>query len=163
MKLKMQYTIPSHNLDLFQSLIGQKITNVSRRLLESDLDLENYEQMGDGPTELVFSNGQIVAFYSWVRILSIGITQERIERQGMASVYKDITNNSFWKERIGQTISKIVIAKSIYATEKNAMEFAIEFEFENNMKVCIEHTDNPDSLIVTEENKETKCTKTVLE
>ena len=96
MKLKMQYTLPSHNVDFFKSLIGQKITNVSRRLLESDLYLENYEQMADGPTELVFSNSKIVSFFPWTEIFSIGITQVKIEREGRCSIYKDLTDNPFW-------------------------------------------------------------------
>ena len=37
----MQYTLPSDNIDLLQSLIGQKVTKVSRQLLKSDTNQEN--------------------------------------------------------------------------------------------------------------------------
>ena len=158
----MRYTLPSDNVDFFKSLIGQKITNVSRRLLESDLYLENYEQMADGPTELVFSNGKIVSFFPWTEIFSIGITQARIKREGISSIYKDLTNNSFWRQRVDRAITKVIILKSTNATEKDPMEFAIEFEFEDNIKVCIECVDDPDSLRIIKKHEETKCTKTVL-
>ena len=159
----MRYTLPSHNVDFFKSLIGQKITNVSRRLLESDLYLENYEQMADGPTELVFSNSKIVSFFPWTEIFSIGITQVKIEREGRCSIYKDLRDHPFWRQRIGQVIMKVIILKSTNATKKNPMEFAVEFEFENNIKVCIEYVDDPDSLKIIKKNEETRCTSLVID
>ena len=162
----MKYTLPSDNINLFQSLIGQKVIEVSRRLLESDLALEDYEQMADGATELVFDDGRVISFFSWTEIFSVGVVaNEKIPRSGGYSIYKNLTNNSFWKQRVSQKITKVTIFKSIYATEDNPLEFGIEFEFENNLKICIEYVDGEeisDTLRVIEENEETRCTKTVL-
>ena len=82
--------------------------------------LENYEQMADGPTELVFSNSKIVSFFPWTEIFSIGITQVKIEREGRCSIYKDLTDNPFWRQRVGQVIMKVIILKSTNATEKKS-------------------------------------------
>ena len=77
-----------------------------------------------------------------------------------------MTNNLFWRQRVGQTITEVTIIKSIYATEDNAMEFGVEFEFENGLKACIEYVDDNeyvfDALIITEQNEETRCSKFAL-
>ena len=163
----MEYTLPSDNIDFFQSLIGQKIIEVSRRLLESDLYLKDYEQMADGATELVFDDGKVISFFSWTEIFSVGVVaNEKIPRSGKYSIYKNLTNNSFWKQRVNQKITKVTIFKSIYATEDNALEFGIEFEFENESKVCIEYVDGKeisDTLRVIKQNEETRCTSLVID
>ncbi len=54
----MQYKLPSKNIELLKSLIGQKIIKVSRQLFKNDMNCENYEQLADGSVELVFDNNR---------------------------------------------------------------------------------------------------------
>lgn len=162
----MQYTLPSDNINLLKTLIGQKITKVSRQLLESDMKQENYEQMADGPTELVFSNDRVVSFFPLTEIFSVGVTNTEMHQYGDSYIYKDLTDNLFWKQRVGQAIMKVLILKSANATEKNPMEFGVEFEFENDTRACVEFIDEgefPDTLRIIEKYEETECIKTVVE
>lgn len=161
----MQHTLPSNNIDFLRSLIGRKIIKVSRQLFKNDVNQENYEQMADGPIEFVFDNNKVISFYSWTEVESVSITNVKMIQYGDSYIYNNLTDNLFWKHRVGEVITKIIIFKSIYGSEENPLEFAVEFEFENDTKVCIEYLnegDFPDTLRVIEENEETRCTKTVL-
>ena len=161
----MQHTLPSNNIDLLKSLIGHKIVKVSRQLFKSDMKQENYEQLADGSVEFVLDNGRIISFLPWVEIESVRIADVKMPEWGDSYVYKELTNNSFWQHRVNHKIEKITIFQSIYASGENALEFAIEFEFENKSRVCIEYLnegDFPDTLRVLEKNVETRCTETVI-
>ena len=161
----MQYALPSDKIDFLRSLIGQKIVKVSRQLFKSDLNQENYEQLADGSVEFVFENGKVLSFLSWVEIESVRIADVKMPKWGDSYIYKELTKNSFWRQRVNQKIDKITIFKSIYASGDNALEFAIEFEFENKTKACIEYLNEEnisDTLRVIEENEETRCTQTVI-
>ena len=79
-------------------------------------------------------------------------------------IYKDLTNNSFWKQRVNQKVVKVLILKAVNTTEKNPIEYGVEFEFENNTRACIEFIDEveyPDTLRVIGQNEVTECIKTV--
>lgn len=165
----MKYTLPSNNIACLKSLIGQKIIEVNRRVFKSDLSLKNYEQMADGLTKLVFSNNTIISFFPWTEINSVGVAKVETDRcDGEDSILKNTTNNSFWQKRVNQTITKITIIQSVYASAENPSEFAVEFEFANDKKICIEYINEEkfagiivfDSLIIIKQNKEIKFVKT---
>ena len=161
----MQHTLPSNNVDFLTSLIGLKIIKVSRQLFKSDLNQENCEQMADGSIEFIFNNHKIISFYSYTEVESISVSNTKMNQYGDSYIYKDLTNNLFWKKRVNKTITKITIVQSVYASKENSLEFAVEFEFENETKACIEYIndeDFPDTLRIIEENEETECTITVL-
>jgi hypothetical protein len=89
-----------------------------------------------------------------------------MKQYGYSYIYKNLTDNSFWKLRVNKTIKKIILIKSIYGSEENPLEFAVELEFENDTKVCIEYInegDFPDTLRVIEKNEETRCTSLVID
>ena len=140
----MQYTLPSDNVDFFKSLIGLKIIKVSRQLFKDDMNRENYEQLADGSIEFVFNNNKVISFFPWTEVESVSISDTKMNQYGDSYIYKDLTNNSFWKQRVNKTITKIVIVKSIYGSEDNPLEFAVEFEFENDTKACIEYINDED-------------------
>ena len=162
----MQHTLPSNNIDFFKSLIGLKIVKVSRQLFKDDMNQENYQQIADGPIELVFDNDKVISFYSWLEVESVCISNTEMKQYGDSYIYKELTDNSFWKLRVNKTIKKIILIKSIYGSEENPLEFAVELEFENDTKVCIEYInegDFPDTLRVIEKNEETRCTSLVID
>ena len=161
----MQHTVPSNNVDFLTSLVGLKIIKVTRQLFKNDMNQENYEQFADGPIEFIFNNNKVISFSSYIEVESISISDTKMNQYGDSYVYKDLTNNSFWQQRVNKTITKIIIVKSVYGSKENPLEFAVEFEFENDTKACIEYIndeDFPDTLRVIEENEETRCTTTVL-
>ena len=157
--------LPSESIELLKSLIGFKIIKVSRQLFKDDMNQTNYEQIADGSVEFVFNNKKVISFSHWLEVESVSITNAKMNQYGDSYVYKDLTNNLFWKNRINNKIVRIVLVKSIYGSEDNALEFAVEFEFENDTKACIKYINEenfPDTLRVIEQNEETRCTKTVL-
>ena len=161
----MQHVLPSSNIDFLKSLIGLKIVKVCRQLFKDDMKGENYEQIADGPIELVFNNGNVTSFYSWLESESVCMSNTKMKQYGDSYIYKNLTDNSFWKQRVNRTITEVTLIKSIYASKENALEFAVKFEFENDIKACVEYINEgnfPDTLRVIEHNEETKCTKTVL-
>ena len=161
----MRHTLPSNNVNFLTSLIGLKIIQVNRQLFKNDMNQENYEQLADGPIEFIFNNNKVISFYSCIEVESVSISNTMMNQYGDSYIYKNLTNNSFWKQRVNRTISKIIIVKSVYGSKENPLEFAVEFKFENDTKACIEYindADFPDTLRVIEKNEETKCTTTVL-
>lgn len=58
----MNNSLPSQNLDCLRSLIGKKIVSVRRQIFKDDMDLPEFEQKGDGPVELVISDGSSLHF-----------------------------------------------------------------------------------------------------
>ena len=162
----MQYILPSNSINFLKSLVGRKVVGVSRQLFQDDMNQENYEQMADGSVEFIFDDCKAISFYPWTEICSIGITNVKTKQYGDSYIYKNLTDSTFWQQVIRQSIAKIIIYKSIYASEDNPLEFAIEFEFENSKKVCIEYLSEEnflDTLRVIEQNKETRCTSIVIE
>ena len=105
----MNLGIPSHNLDLLQSLLGRNIIQINRQLLKTDIELNDFEQKG------------------------------YMNKYGESYEYRNVTNNSFWKIRTGKTIKAISILKSKYASDDNPSEFAIKIQLENNLEIYFEY------------------------
>lgn len=150
----MKPSLPSHKPEFFQSLINTKILSIRRHILRSDLDLENFEQMADGTTEIKFDNNKVVCFVAITEANSVGIIEKTLPSPGSSYLMLEVTTNNFWRPRINQDIQKIEILKSLYASENNASEFGVEFQFTNGYHMCIEYLneeDFPDTIRVIEQ------------
>ena len=153
-------TIPSQNTKLFQSLINKRIISVKRHIFESDINLDNFEQMADGTTEIEFNSGKVICFFAITEMSSVGITDGVMERFGSSYIILEVSNNLFWEPRINQEIEAIDILQSKYASIGNPSEFGIEFKFQNGTYVCIEYLDEedfPDTIRVLEKYGDSQC------
>lgn len=124
------------------------------------MDLKNFEQMADGTTEIKFDNNKGVCFVAITEANSVGVIEETLQFTGSSYIIFNVTNNIFWKERVNQTISKIEILKSKYASDDNPSEFAVEFQFKNSKCVCIEYLNEeefPDTIRVIEKYEDDQC------
>ena len=138
--------IPSANWRLLKSLVGKSIIRVKRQIFKSDLNLRNYEQMADGYTELLFNDGQTINIFALTKILNVGITKCQVIANNDSYVIKDVTSNSFWQQRINREIIRIVISKSIYASEIYNSEFGLQIEFQNNTQLIFEYLSEENCL-----------------
>ena len=158
----MQPTLPSKKIELFQSLINTQILSVRRHIFKSDRDLENFEQLADGTTEIKFNNNKIVCFVALAEANSVGVCEEKLQDPGSSYIILDLTANHFWQTRINQPIQKIEVIKSEYASENNPSEFAVEFQLKNGKCVCIEYLDEeefPDTIRVIDKYEGGQCTR----
>ena len=156
----MLLTIPSQNTKLFKSLINKRISSVKRHIFESDINLDNFEQMADGTTEIEFNSGKVICFFAITEMSSVGIIDGVMEPFGSSYITLELSNNLFWEPRINQEIEAIDILQSKYASIDNPSEFGIEFKFQNVTYVCIEYLDEedfPDTIRVLEKYDNRQC------
>ncbi|GEM_PF-5643018 len=143
--------LPSDSIDILIRLTGLEIINVKRQLYKGDFDLPDYEQNADGPIQLIFSNNMVVHFVSMTESDSVGIFIGSMPAYGSSYMIRDLSENSFWMDRIGQKIEEIHILQSVFVSEYNPNEFGIELIFADKKTVCIEYLDdedNPDMIRV---------------
>ena len=140
----MSNSLPSRNLSLLKKLLGNKIVSVKRQLFQGDTDLVDYEQNADGPVELVVSDGSVVHFVADSETFSVGVVPGKMPRYGDSYNYKDLSDNFFWHNRVGQEIKQLVIFKSPDYSTDYPSEFGIEILFANKKKVLIEYRDEED-------------------
>ncbi|ELS01074.1 hypothetical protein Xen7305DRAFT_00007750 [Xenococcus sp. PCC 7305] len=162
---KGKYTLPSTNIDLLKSLIGKKIVKVRRQIIKNEMRLENFEQEADGPVELTFDDDKVISFIDWTEPISVGVADGEMTIYGGGYFLMELTNNSFWQQRIGQKIVQVTILKILTPSPNFPGEFGIEIEFENNKKVSIEYIDDsecPDIIKVLEKYDELPCNKQIL-
>ncbi|MCY7276701.1 MAG: hypothetical protein LH702_23940 [Phormidesmis sp. CAN_BIN44] len=158
----MKLEIPSKNLDILKHLHGRSIIQVSRQILKSDMDLNDFEQMADGATEVKLDDDKVLHFYALPEINSIGIQEGSMSKCGDSYTFLDVTNNDFWKIRIGKTIAEVSILKSKYASTDNPSEFGIELKLESNVEVYFEYLDEedfPDTIRLTGKYTGAECFK----
>ena len=154
--------LPSKKVKLRKSLIGHKMNKVTRQILKDDMTQENYEQVSDGPVEFVIDNSTVVSFSPLTEAFSVCVANDKMPQYGDSYLYKNVTDNSFWKHRVDRTIKEVAILKSVYATKENPMEFGIAFKFENGTDVCIQFIDTedfPDTLRVIETSEASEYTE----
>jgi len=126
---------------------------VRRQLYMSDAHLRDYEQNADGPTEVQFDDGSLLYFFAVTEINSIGVQDGKMPPYGESYELHDVSNNTFWRKRVGCPIQRIEILQSQYASLENPSEFAIEFSLTNGLRICFEYLDEeefPDMVRVTE-------------
>ncbi|NES98365.1 MAG: hypothetical protein F6K32_24920 [Desertifilum sp. SIO1I2] len=156
----MNPNLPFQKQKLFQNLVNTKIVSVRRHIFISDMDLDGFEQMADGSTEIKFNNSKIICFVAIAEANSVGVIEQSLPITGSSYISLNLTNNNFWQERINQKIEKIEILKSQYASNNNPSEFAVEFQLKNGKCVCIEYLDEeefPDTIRVIEKYEENQC------
>jgi len=149
----MSDTIPSKNLMLLRKLLGERIISVKRQLYKGDRDLPDYQQNADGPIEFTISDGLAIHFVAGTEIFSVGVAFGEMPIYGDSYELVNVTNNSFWGERVGQEITQVAILKSIDRSEDYPCEFGIDISFSNGKRVLIEHKDEeeyPDMIKVAE-------------
>ena len=137
-------SLPSQNLDCLRSLIGKKIVSVRRQIFKDDMDLPEFEQKGDGPVELVTSDGSTLHFISQTETLSVGIVSGAMSRYGDSYEQRDVSNNSFWVDRLGEKVKQVLLLKAKSSTDQYPEEFGVELVFSNGKKVVIEYRDEED-------------------
>jgi hypothetical protein len=140
----MELLIASNSIALLKSIIGKRILMVKRQVLRSDMDLENFEQLADGPIEIRLDNNKVICFEAITEINSVGVLNGEIRHYGESYIPIEVTNNLFWQNRINQEIIQIDILKSKYYSTENPSEFGIEFRLENGTQFCIEYLDEED-------------------
>jgi len=144
-------TLPSQNLSLLKILLGKKITSVKRQLFKNDMDLSDFEQNADGPVEFIVDDNSAIHFVAETERFSIGIVSGEMLRYGDSYVLTDVSNNSFWDDRIGQKITRLTLLKASDWSEDYPSEFGIIISFNNGKNVLIEYIDDeehPDMIKV---------------
>lgn len=158
----MSLKIPSKNTDLLQHFIGDYIVKINRQIFKGDMDLEDFEQMADGPIEISLSSGTVLCFYALSEINSIAIQEGSMSDYGESYTFYDVTDNDFWRIRTGKIIKSISILKSKYASLENSSEFGIGLKLDNGLEVYFEYLDEedfPDTVRITEKYLGPECLK----
>ncbi len=138
--------LPSQNLNLLKSFIGKRIVSVQRQLFKDDLDLDDWEQSADGPIELTIEDDSSLHFFAKTEMFSMGLAAGKMPQYGDSYVLKNISNNSFWSNRVGQKIVKVKVLKASDSSEDYPSEFGLEILFSNGEKVLIEYLNDQEHL-----------------
>ncbi|MGB7519095.1 MAG: hypothetical protein WA896_05630 [Spirulinaceae cyanobacterium] len=149
----MKPSLPSQKQKQIQDLVDDIVISVRRHIFVSDMDLNDFELMADGATEIKFNSGRVICFVAITEVNSVGIIEQKLPVPGESYTTLNLTNSDFWQERIDQNIKTIEIIKSQYASDHNPSEFAVEFKLENGKHFCIEYLDEeefPDTIRVIE-------------
>ena len=144
--MTMTLKVPSKNLDILKHLHGRSIIQVSRQIFRSDMDLDDFEQMADGATEVKLDDDKVIHFYALTEASSIGIQEGQMKQYGDSYTFLEVNNNDFWKIRIGKTITEVSILKSKYASADNPSEFGIGLKLEGDVEVYFEYLNEEDFL-----------------
>lgn len=158
----MNTSILSQNTELIKSFSGSKITQVKRQVFKGDMDLKDFEQMADGPIEIKLDDDRVIYFSAITEIDSIGINCCHMKKYGENYLTRDVSNNQFWKNRIGRAIKSVILLQSKYAYKTNLIEYGIEFALDGKLFFVIEYVNKegmPDTLRVVENHSDTACVR----
>jgi len=142
---------PTEIPDILQSFLGCKIVEVRRFLFKDEynrLPSDSKDESSDGLTVFKLESGQYFFVVPVTENAGIKIGLGNVTNQSDLSFEKDVTENLFWKERLG-VLKKI----EVLSEPQNNNEFALQLVFENHKKAVIQYIDNDnffDSLIVSE-------------
>ena len=123
--------------DLIKNLVTLKITKCFRLFYNDEYHFLSKETMfskSDGNIYIQFSNNKLLAFYAYTEEFTIYM--ESIENDGIPNNVIDITDDVYWKEKIGQTI----ISTKYLFCKKNKIPYGIELYLSNKEKVSIEYS-----------------------
>ena len=154
--------IPSENIDLLKRIQNKSIIQVTRQIYKSDMNIDDFHQMADGPTEFTLDNGDVFNLFAITEINSIGIQEGKMKTCSDSYCEIDVTNNDFWKERLKKKICSILIFKSKYASVNNPSEFSIVLQLECGKEIYFEYLnegDFPDTARITPEYLGPECIK----
>lgn len=143
--------VPSLHRDFLKSLISRTVIAVKRQIFYSDWDLPNFEQEGDGVTELSFDNGAKLTIEHDTS-MNVLTKPEAMPTygEGDSFIFREVTGNDFWQTRINQKIVQFVILhydspvaimeyegrkfrQKTEATRRS--EFGLQIDFENHTSV----------------------------
>ena len=156
----MNCSIPSRNPELLKKLLGKKIVSVKRQLFEGDMDLFDFEQSADGPIELTINDVSKIHFFAKTEAASVGVASGGMNHYGDSYEQRDVSNNTFWAERLGQEIKQILLLKTTDSSEECPGEFGVELFFSSGVGVLIEYRDEenyPDMIRVSESYSGQPC------
>jgi len=139
-------TLPSQNLTMLGNLLGRKILSVKRQLFKDDRDLGGFEENADGPVEFIVDDNSVFHLIAETEVFSVGVVSGQMPLYGSSYKQVDVSNDSFWKVRIGQTINQLTIYKASDWSEDYPSEFGVEIMFENGKKALIEYVGNEENL-----------------
>ena len=146
-----QSVVPSLHTDFLTSLIGCSVNNVKRQIYWNDWNLPDFEQEGDGITELSFDNGDRLTIEHDTSLnVLIKPGAMPIYGDGKFFIFREVTGNDFWQARISQKIVRFVILhydspvaimkyegrkfrQKTEATRRS--EFGLQIDFENQTSV----------------------------
>lgn len=136
----MKHAIESNEFKiLVKQLSGLKITRCLRNFtvgLNEDLPLEIQQQESDGDVCLVFSNGLVVNFQAHTEEFSITLCV--LDGIIKNNNFLDLSENKFWKTKIGIEINKVSFIKGDYRDNP----YGIEFSMVNDEKFEIIYHEN---------------------
>jgi len=131
-----------------ESLIGLTLLQCYRKLLDEvlgfEIDSEEQEQEWDGLTYLVFSENRKVLFMAYTEEFSVKVFPDRIVN---LEDYRDMSNNSFWRNKIGQEVTAII---PIYS-EFRSNPYGVRFVLSNNEQFDLVYSsdeNDPDALVI---------------
>lgn len=134
----------SQQKQYLKSWIGQEVIGVKRQIFINDKDLENFEQMADGPIEVLLSDSRLFHFVSMVTPMSIGMATGEMPKYGDSHESIDPSLNSFWESRLRKTIQSVRILKSKTASTHCPYEFGLKLGLQDGPDICFEFIDEKD-------------------
>ncbi|WP_144408941.1 hypothetical protein [Chromobacterium vaccinii] len=123
------------------SLVGKSIVGVERQILQADIDMQDADCLADGPTQITFSDGQILSVYGDTESQGVVANFEEMHIFG-PSYIKIIPSGGFWKDRLGVSICDFALWYFMEANSIVSVNFGIEFVFENGLSMIFEYVDN---------------------
>lgn len=134
------------NFELLADLKARKIYKVRRQLFLDDAQLNNYEQVADGPIEFSLSGGLVVHFVANTERMSLGIVKGEMPIYGDSYDLRDITCNQYWAHRANTEIGAISLNYIPGERVVDDIYFGIELEFVNNKKTFIQYKSDDEFL-----------------
>jgi hypothetical protein len=144
----MSNKLLSQNFDLASCFKNSCLIAIKRQICIHDLNIDDFEQMADGPIEFTLIDGKVINFFSIPEVDSVGIEEGCMNLYGDSYILQDLSNNEFWKSRTNQKIISATILQSKYFSPSNPSEFGLEFELENGKYFYIEYL-NEDNFFET--------------
>lgn len=147
----MNSWLPTQRTDLLRAILGRRLSRVIRWLYEEDIDRLDFEQDADGPTSLIFDPQFVLHVQADQERQGVKLSTVESIEYGSGYRLTDVSENRFWKPRVGNRVARIAVLKSKHATSDYPMEFGLELGFEIGLNFCLEYVDSeewPDTLRV---------------
>ncbi|HYF78802.1 MAG TPA: hypothetical protein VD973_16835 [Symbiobacteriaceae bacterium] len=150
--------LPLSCRSLLSQMKGKRLERVTRTLLPCDyeaLPAEERDELSDGSLDLFFEGGLHICLWSYTEPMSVGVVPDPLPVPDW--VYRDVSENGFWKERVGQIVVGVTVLKApVYdmkgTTEVCPSEFGLLFDLSEGGRFLVEYSmlyPYSDSLIIT--------------
>ena len=137
---------------ILKELVGERIIAARRQLFKDDLDLRDCEQNADGPLEIELEGGRFITFTAVTEALGINIIKGRMPAYGPSYIYRDITLNEFWSQRLGSEIKRVAALKNVDSEGDFSREFGLLISLGNGKSFVVEYLNEeewPDMMRVS--------------